>query len=106
MRIFCLGPSAMVPALVPLRLGVLLEDLCNPTGSNGATTLTDGEAQTFSHCNGLAQLHGHLCVVTGHDHLGALGQRDGAGHVGGAEVELGTVVGEEGLVPATLFLVQ
>ena len=32
-----------------------------------------------------------LGVVAGHDHLGALGQRDDAGDVGGAEVELGAV---------------
>src|ERR1700685_3524558 len=71
---FLLGAVGHGACSRSVLLGVLLEDLRDPTGSNGATTLTDGETQTFSHCNGLAQLHGHLRVVTGHDHLGALGQ--------------------------------
>ena len=37
---------------------------------------------------GLLQLDLHVGVVAGHDHLGALGEGDGAGDVGGAEVEL------------------
>src|SRR5580704_840571 len=101
MRIFCFGPSAMVSALVPVGL---LEDLRDPTGSNRAATLTDGKTQTFSHGDGLAQFDRHLRVVTGHDHFRTLRQADGAGHVGGAEVELRPVVGEERLVTATLLL--
>jgi hypothetical protein len=40
-------------------------------------------------------------VVTGHHHLGALRQRHHTGHVGGAEVELRTIVVEERRVPAS-----
>ena len=50
------------------------------------------------------QGNGHLGVVTGHNHLGALGEGDNAGHVSGTEVELRTVVGVEGVVTATLIL--
>ncbi|CAN3986970.1 ABC transporter permease, partial [Dysosmobacter welbionis] len=42
----------------------------------------------------------------GHAHLSALGQGDDAGHVGGAEVELRTIVVEEGGVTAALVLGQ
>src|SRR5690606_30603498 len=39
-----------------------------------------------------------------HHHLGAFGKLDRAGHVRGAEVELGTVAGEERRVTPALFL--
>ena len=52
------------------------------------------------------QLHVHRHVVARHHHLGAFRQLHDAGHVGGAEVELRAVVGEERRVPAALFLGQ
>src|SRR5699024_9616749 len=76
----------------------------NATRTNGAATLTDGEAESVFHSDGLDQLNAHLGVVTGHDHLGALGQRDDAGNVRGAEVELRTVVRVERVVTAALVL--
>ena len=48
----------------------------------------------------------HVDVIAGHAHLSALGQGDDAGHVGGTEVELGTIVVEEGGVTAALVLGQ
>ncbi len=45
-------------------------------------------------------------VVTRHSHLGALGQLDVAGHVGGTEVELRTITIEERGVTAALLLGQ
>src|SRR5262249_35446063 len=48
----------------------------------------------------------HLDVVARHDHLDPFGQTAHAGHVGGAEVELRPVVGEERGVTATLFLLE
>ncbi len=48
----------------------------------------------------------HVDVIAGHAHLSALGQGDDAGHVGGTEVELRTIVVEEGGVTATLVLGQ
>src|SRR6185437_12468005 len=64
------------------------------------------EPQTLVHGDGLDQLHRDDGVVTGHDHLRALRQRHHTGHVGGAEVELRTVVVEERRVPAALVLGQ
>ena len=52
-----------------LFFAVLLEDLRNPTGTNGAATFTDGEPKALVHGDGLAQLDDHLGVVTGHHHL-------------------------------------
>src|SRR6476469_8231226 len=82
----------------------LLDDLRDATGADGAATLSDGEPQTLFHGDRLLQLHRHLGVVTGHDHLGALGQVDRARDVGGPEVELRVVVGEERRVPPALLL--
>src|SRR5829696_4686657 len=50
---------------------VLLVDLDDPAGADGAATLTDGEPEALLHGDGLDQLHRHLGVVAGHDHLGA-----------------------------------
>ena len=47
-----------------------------------------------------------LDVVAGHEHLGAAGKLDAAGHVRRAEVELRPVAGEERRVTAALFLGQ
>ena len=52
----------------------LLEDLDDSTRTHGATTLTDGEAETFLHGDWSNQLHRHFGVVSRHDHFGALGQ--------------------------------
>ena len=67
---------------------------------------TDSEAHAFFHGNGGDQLNMHIDVVAGHAHLGALGQGDDAGNVGGAEVELRTIVVEERGVTTALFLLQ
>src|SRR5690606_1122764 len=74
--------------------------------ANGASTLTDGEAEALFHSDRLDQLDRHVSGVARHDHLGALGQRDDAGDIGGAEVELRAVVRVERVVTATLVLGQ
>src|SRR4051812_26992587 len=84
----------------------LLGDLRDPSGADGAATLADRELQTVLHGDRLDELDRHLGVVARHDHLGALGEGHDAGHVGGPEVELRTVVVEERRVPATLVLGQ
>src|SRR5690554_2953259 len=83
-----------------------LEDLRHTARADGPATLTDGEAEALLHGDRLDQLDRHLGVVAGHDHLGALGQRDDAGDVGGAEVELRAVVRVERVVTAALVLGQ
>src|SRR5690554_7052107 len=85
---------------------LLLEYLDYLAGADGAATFTDSEAEALFHGDRLDELNRHLGGVTRHDHLGALGQRDDAGDVGGAEVELGTVVAVERVVTATLILRQ
>ena len=70
------------------------------------TALADSETQALFHGNGGDQLNMHIDVVAGHAHLGALGQGDDAGNVGGAEVELRTIVVEERGMTAALFLLQ
>ncbi|MPM25129.1 hypothetical protein SDC9_71619 [bioreactor metagenome] len=83
-----------------------LDDLGDVAGADGAATLADGELQALFQGDRVDQLHLHVGVVTGHDHVDTLRQLDGAGDVGGAEVELRGVVREERLVTATLVLVQ
>src|SRR6476661_7193453 len=85
---------------------VLLGDLGDAAGADGTAALADGEAQALLHGDRLDELDVHLRVVTGHDHLGALGEVHDAGHVGGAEVELRAVVVVERRVTATLILGQ
>ena len=75
-------------------------------GTHGTATLTDSETQTVLDGDGGDQLHVHVDVIAGHAHLGALGQGDDAGNVGGTEVELGTIVVEERGMTAAFFLLQ
>ena len=74
----------------------LLQDLGNNAGTDGTATLTDSETQALLDSDGGDQLNAHHDVIAGHAHLNALGQSDDAGHVSGTEVELRTVVVEEG----------
>ncbi len=78
----------------------------NNAGTNGTAALTDSETQTLFDGDGGDQLNIHINVIAGHAHLGALGQGDDAGNVGGTEVELRTIVVEERGMTAALFLRQ
>src|SRR5712691_10130589 len=84
----------------------LLSDRDDDAGTDGLATLTDGEALLLLHGDRRDQLDVHGGVVARHDHLGALRQRALAGHVGGAEVELRTIVVEERRMPPALVLGQ
>ena len=84
----------------------LLVDGDDDAGADGAAALADSEAEAVLNGDGGDELNVHIDVVAGHAHLNALGQGDDAGHVGGTEVELGTVVVEERGVTAALFLGQ
>src|SRR5581483_10383505 len=84
----------------------LLENLGDPARGYGPAALTDGEAQALDHGDGLLELDRHGGVVAGHDHLRPFVEGDGAGHVGGPEVELRAVVVEERLVAAALLLLE
>ena len=84
----------------------LLVDLGNDAGTDGTATLTDSETQALLDSDGGDQLNVHNNVVAGHAHVSAFGQSDDAGNVGGTEVELGTIVVEEGSMTAAFFLGQ
>ena len=84
----------------------LLDDADDGAGADGPAALADGEALADLEGDRGDQLDGHLDVVAGHDHLGPVGQADGAGDVGRAEVELGPVAVVERGVPAALLLGQ
>src|SRR3954452_24556600 len=86
--------------------GVLLDDLRDDSRADGAATLADGEPQTLVHRDRLDQLDRHLDVVSRHHHLRPLGEVGDPGHVGGPEVELRPVAGEERGVTTALLLLQ
>src|SRR6478735_10104076 len=94
--------SRTLPGAAP----ILLRDLADNPRTDGAATFADREAQALIHRDRCDQLDADRDVVARHDHLGALGEDHFAGHVGGAEVELRAVVGEERRVTATFVLRQ
>src|SRR6201996_339991 len=106
---FCLPRKARGGCHEPAPLTAgnsLLDDLGDDAGADGAATLADGEPQTLVHRDRLDQLDRHLDVVTRHHHLRPLREVGDPGHIGGAEVELRTVAGEERSVATTLLLLQ
>ena len=84
----------------------LLLNLDNNAGTDSAATLTDSEAQALLDCDRGDELDLHVDVIAGHAHLSAFGKGDDAGNVGGAEIELGTVVIEERGMTAAFVLGQ
>src|SRR5664280_453715 len=81
----------------------LLGDRGDGPGADSAATLADGEALADFEGDRGDELDRHVDVVAGHDHLGSIGQSDGSGDVGRAQVELGPVAVVEGGVAATLL---
>ena len=92
--------------LIFVQLSELFLDLDNNSGTNGTAALADSEAQTLLDGDGGDQLNIHLNVITRHAHLYALGQGDNAGNVSGTEIELRTIVVEEGGMTAAFRLLQ
>ena len=82
----------------------LLDYLGNDAGSDGPSALTDSETESLFASYGGDELDGHINVIAGAAHVNALGKLDDTGNVGGSEIELGSVTGEEGLGTASLFL--
>src|SRR6185312_11944601 len=82
----------------------LFNDLRNDAGADGAAAFTDGEAQLLFHRDRDDQLDFAGDIVARHHHFRARRQLDDARHVGGAEIELRTIIGEEGRVTATFIL--
>src|SRR5438045_4806035 len=90
----------------PFPIRFLLDYAGDDTRTDGAAAFADRETQLFFHRDRHDQVHFHRDVVARHHHFGAFGQMHDAGHVGGAEVELRPVVGEERGVTTALFLGQ
>jgi hypothetical protein len=83
----------------------------NDTGSNRSAALAQGETGSLFQRNVVHQLAHHFDIVSGHDELfvrtlGTFGESQGDGNVGGTDKQLGTIVGHEGSVTATLILGQ
>ena len=85
---------------------MLFDDLGNTTRTDGASTLTDGEADGLLHGDRGDEFDRDRDVVAGHDHLDSLGEGDGAGDVRGTEVELRAVVREERSVASAFLLTE
>src|SRR4051812_33898222 len=100
MRIFC------ATCRLPFPERSLLVDLRDDAGADGAAALADRETETLIHGDRLDQLDLHVRVVARHDHLLALRELDGAGHIRRPEVELRPVAVEERRVAATFVLAQ
>src|SRR5690606_8983510 len=83
---------AALPSSMIRRSG---DDAGHNTCADGAATFADSEAQFFFHSDRSDQFDFELQVVARHHHFGAFRQFHSAGDVGGAEVELRTVVREE-----------
>src|SRR5512142_704904 len=84
----------------------LFNNLSNSTRADGQTAFTDGKLRTLLQRYRHDQFHGHVHVVTWHDHLHTLRQADVAGYVHRADVELRSITREEGFVTAAFFFLQ
>src|SRR3954453_4104274 len=87
-------------------MSALLGDRDARAGADGPAALADREALADLEGDRGDQLDAHIDVVAGPDHLRPVGQADGAGDVGRAQVELGPVAVVERGVPAALLLGQ
>src|SRR5665213_404490 len=88
------------------RPQALLDDLGHDAGADRAAALANREPETRVHGDRLDQLDLQLDVVSRHHHLDALGQVGYARDVGGAEVKLRPVPGEERRVTPALLLLE
>ena len=84
----------------------LLNDRGDDARTDGVAALADSEAQALLHGDRVDEVALDGDVVTRHSHLGALGELDRTGNVGGTEVELRTITIEERGVTAALLLGQ
>src|SRR6185312_2677049 len=87
-------------------LNYLFQDLGDNTGADRAAALADRKAQPLLHRDRADQLHVHLDVVPGHDHLRPRGQLNRSRHVRRAKVKLRPIPLEERRVPPALLLGQ
>ena len=84
-------------------IGRLSDDVSHTTGTDGTATFADSEAHGTLEGDRGDQFDFHGDVVARHHHFNAFWELDAAGHVGGTNVELRTVVVEEWGVTATFI---
>src|SRR4051812_25231747 len=88
------------------RSAMSLDDADDHSSADGLAAFANGETLLLLHRDRSDQLDVHRRIVARHDHFRAFRQGAVAGHVGGAEIELRTVIIEEWRVAAALFLGQ
>src|SRR5262245_7949811 len=93
--------AGLCPAI---RLDTLLDNARHHAGADRAAALANGEAKFLFHGDRHDQVHFHRHVVARHYHFRALRQVHHTRHVGGAEIELRTIVGEKRSMTAALLL--
>ena len=91
--------SSEVLSLVDL----VLEQLCDHTGSNGFATLSQSESLSLKDWERVVKLHVDGEVIAWHAHLDIVGQVDVDSDVSSPDEALGSVAREEGLRAATLI---
>ena len=85
---------------------ILSGNLGNGTGADGVAAFTDGKAELLLKRHRGNELYFEGDCVARHDHLGAIGESDFSGHIGGTDVELRLVAVEERSVAAAFILVK
>ena len=91
----------------PPSILLLRNDLCDPASANGQTAFADSEFGTIFNRDLLDQFDFQtIHVVTGENHLNAIRQGYITGNIGGVDVELRAITGEESAVASALFLLE
>src|SRR4051794_1091979 len=84
----------------------LLENLGDDPRAYGTATLSNGEPKALVHGDRVDELDRHLDIVSRHDHLRPLREVRDPRHVGGPEIELRAIPGEERRVASALLLLE
>src|SRR5580704_9842849 len=83
-----------------------LHDPRHDAGTDGAVAFANRKTRPLFQRDRLIELDRELGIVARHHHFDVVSELDGAGDVGGAEVELRTIVPEKGRVTPALILRQ
>ena len=84
----------------------LLNHFTHHTGADGTTAFSDGKTKFLFHRDRRDQFRRDRDIISGHDHLYALGQLQYACHVRCPKIKLGTIARKKRRVATTLFLAQ
>ena len=75
----------------PPKLTYLFDDLGDDASADCAAAFTDSEAETFFAGDRGDQFALEFSAIAGHDHFFTFAELNNASHVGGSEIELGSV---------------